>query len=229
MILLRLFMYILKPSNEWLRENANGTFRRTIIGLYQSILRCLLKSYRHYAISDTISLDCDRIKIIHEFRDLEFENELARNNIDVHPHKLSIDMPVSISKGKRKCCFKYFKWKNLKSIYIDNKELFIKHDDSLSINGNVLARIKSSSSEDIIIQSVIELNTIQKEQQFQIVDKHREIEHLYKNVKTKQPKNNLFRGDSVKNSDIQNNGEYLSKFEEKQIITKRGFEIDSTF
>lgn len=92
MILLRLFMYLLKPSTERLRKRTNGAFKRMCIRLYQSILRCLLKNYRHYAISDTISLDGGRIKIIHEFRDLKFENELVRNGIDVHPHLLSREM-----------------------------------------------------------------------------------------------------------------------------------------
>lgn len=220
-------MYLLKPSNEWLRKKSNGTFRRMRVRLYQSILRCLLKSYRHYAISDTISIDGGRIKIIHEFRDLEFENELVRNGIDVRPYLLSCEMSFSNSKGSPSGCFKYFKWKDLKSIYVDDKELFIKHDDSLSINGNVTGKIKTSSSEDIIIRSIIELKAYKKEPQTQTIHEKMEIESVSKN---KRSNNGLFRGERIREREKSlNSTEVLSQSEKEQRIAKRGFEIDTTF
>lgn len=220
-------MYLLKPSTERLRKRTNGAFKRMCIRLYQSILRCLLKNYRHYAISDTISLDGGRIKIIHEFRDLKFENELVRNGIDVHPHLLSREMSFAHSKGNCTGCFKYFKWKDLKSIYIDDKELFIKHDDSLSINGNVTGKIKSSSSEDIIIRSITELKTVKKRTAGSDYTKKIEIEFVPQN---KRPNNVFFRGDWIHEREKpQNKTEVLSQSEVEQRIAKRGFEIDATF
>ncbi len=213
-----------------MKNKSNGTLRRMCIRLYQSILKWLLKSYRHYAISDTISLDGGRIKIIHEFRDLEFENELVRNGIDVRPHLLSCEMCFAHSKGNRTGCFKYFKWKDLKSIYIDDKELFIKHDYSLSINGNVTGKIKSSSSEDIIIRSITELKTIKKDQQAQATQEKKESESVPQNKTNKRPNNGLFRGERIqKRERPQNSTGVRTPPEEEQRITKRGFEIDTTF
>lgn len=221
-------MHLLKPSNERLMVGPNGTFRRMCIRLYQSILRCLLKSYRQYAISDMITIDGGRIKIVHELRDLEFENELARNNIDVRPHMLYNDIPVAISKGRFRFCFKYFKWKDQKSIYFGENELFIKHDDSLLINGNVINNILCSSAKDIIVRSIIELQTIMKEQHPHII--HEEVESLIKNKNAKAFKNGLFVGERVRGREqLQNIADALSQPEEEQRIIKHGFEIDTTF
>ena len=123
--------------------------------------------------------------------------------------------------------FKYFKWKDLKSIYVDDKELFIKHDDSLSINGNVTGKIKTSSSEDIIIRSIIELKAYKKEPQTQTIHEKMEIESVSKN---KRSNNGLFRGERIREREKSlNSTEVLSQSEKEQRIAKRGFEIDTTF
>lgn len=82
MILFKLFMRFLKPSNEQLRNKANGVFCQMQIRLYQSLLKWLLKSYTCYAISDTILIDNGKIRIEHNSRDVNFEEELRQNWID---------------------------------------------------------------------------------------------------------------------------------------------------
>lgn len=222
-------MYILRPSDERLRKKTNGTLIKMCIRLYQSILKWLLKSYRHYAISDVISIDCEKIKITHEFRDLEFEKELLRNNIDTQCHILYRDMPVLIPKGRHGFCFNYFKWKDLKSIYIDDEEMFIKHDEDLSINGNVSANIKSSTAEDMIIRIVIGVET-KKGMQLQDASGREVMESLHKNRKAKlSPKNGLFKEERALKRGIQNDADDLSDSEGESRIAKRGFEIDTTF
>lgn len=229
--MLKLLVHLLKPSNEWLKGETNGTFIRMYIRLYQSILKWLLKSYRHYAISDTVLIDSGRIKVVHEFLDPEFENELRRNNIDVRQHMIVREMPFSSLKSKHDYCFKYFKWKDCKSIYIDDKELFIKHDDFLSINGNVAANVQSSSIEDIIVSSIIKLQRIKKEPQNQTLQESIEVKSVPQNKRNKCPNHSLFRGERIhERKKPQNATEVLSRPEdEEQRITKRGFEIDTTF
>lgn len=225
MILFRLFMHLLKPSDEQLKKKSNGTFIRMCIQLYQSILKYLLKSYKHYAILDIISIDSERIKIVHEFRDLFFEHELMRNGINIRPHLLSKDGDVAIYKGRSGFWFKYFKWKDLKSIYIDNNELFIKHDNSLSINSNATINVKSSSEKDIIFRSIIELKTIHPKQSFQMTNNNIKIEPLNKGKEHKE----IFKREGTRKIATQNNTDDLSYIDRKQSITKRGFEIDTTF
>ncbi len=127
MLLFRFFMYILKPSNERLRKKANGGLNRVLVTLYQFLLRWLMRCYKHYAIADTISIDNGRIKIIHEQRDSEFENELARNKIDIRPHFLTHEVPLNVNKGKYSYLLKYFHFKGITSVYVEHKELFVKH------------------------------------------------------------------------------------------------------
>lgn len=223
-------MYLLKPSNERLRKKTNGTFRKMCIRLYQSILKWLLKSYRHYAISDTISIDSGRIKIVHEFLDPEFENELRRNNIDVRQHMIVREMPFTSLKSKYDYSFKYFKWEDCKSIYIDDKGLFIKHDDYFSINGNVSANIRSSSAEDIIVRSIVKLQRIKKEPRNQTLQESIGVESVPQNKTNKHLNNGLLGGERIRERETyENSTDVLSQPEEEQRITKRGFEIDTTF
>lgn len=160
--ILRIIMWLLKPSNERVKNlNGNSWLTRFTIRVYRSLLSRLQKSYLYYAISDTVLLDGGRIKIVHEFRDLEFEDELKRNGIDIQPHMLTTALPLYATKSKRSVRFYYFRFKNVLSMYVDDKELFIKHDSDISIDGTVLADVKKSSTSDIICRSMIELKTSQ--------------------------------------------------------------------
>lgn len=229
MMLLRFVMYLLKPSNELLRKRSNGTFIKMCIRLYQSILKWLLKHYRYYAISDTIYIDNGRIKIMYACRDLAFENELKRNGIDISPQMLSREGDVITIKKGRGGCFNYFKWKNITSVYIDDKEFFIKHDKQLSISGNVPADIKSSSPEDIIIRNIIKLHTIQNDRVSQPIQGNTANGPQTQKQKNTQTHNDLFIRDRVRYQQHQNNSDNDSNLEAEQRITKRGFEIDTTF
>lgn len=156
-MLLRFLSNIIKPSNEQLRNKTNGQFTRLKIWLYQLLLRRLLKSYLHYAISDSIVINNGDIKIVHEFRDLGFESELIRNRIGFKSDMISHSLPIMIRKSKAIRNFSFFNFKNLLSIYVDGKELFIKHDETFSIDGTVEGKIKCSINSDCISQSIIKI------------------------------------------------------------------------
>lgn len=154
---LRFLLNIIKPSNEQLRSKTNGKFTRFKIWLYQLLLRRLLKTYLHYAISDTIIINNEDIKIVHEFRDLGYENELLRNKIGFKSEMISHSIPILIRKSKVIRSFYFFKFKNLLSIYVDGKELFIKHDEAFSIDGTVQGKIKCSKNDSCFSQSIIKI------------------------------------------------------------------------
>lgn len=210
-MLIRAFIHIIRPSNEQLRNTKNW-LSRFIIKVYQYLLSLLKKSYLHYAISDTILLDNGNIKIIHEFRDLEFESELKRNGVDIRPLMLSTSIPVNAVKSKRCIWYSYFKFKDLLSIYVNNVELFIKHDSSISINGNMFANIKKSSSSDIICRSTIE-QTVEKKH------KHSQLQRGNQFSKdTIPPHNNIKPQKNSESIDIK-----------PIFIERHGFDIDTTF
>lgn len=156
-MLLRFLSNFIKPSNEQLRNKTNGQFTRLKIWLYQLLLRRLLKSYLHYAISDSIVINNGDIKIVHEFRDLGFESELIRNRIGFKSDMISHSLPILIRKSKAIRNFSFFNFKNLLSIYVDGKELFIKHDETFSIDGTVQGKIKCSTNDSCVSQSIIKI------------------------------------------------------------------------
>lgn len=156
-MLLRFLLNLIKPSNDQLRCKNAGTFIRMKIWLYQLLLRRLLKTYLHYAISDTIIMDNGNIKIVHEFRDLGFESELIRNKINFKPDMITHSIPLFVQKDKSIRNFHFFKFKNLLSLYVGGKELFIKHDDVFSIDGTLKGKIRCSSKNSNLPQSVVEI------------------------------------------------------------------------
>lgn len=156
-MLLRCLSNLIKPSNEQLRNKTNGQFTRLKIWLYQLLIRRLLKSYLHYAISDSIVINNGDIKIVHEFRDLGFESELTRNRIGFKSDMISHSLPILIRKSKAIRNFSFFNFKNLLSIYVDGKELFIKHDETFSIDGTVQGKIKCSTNDSCVSQSIIKI------------------------------------------------------------------------
>lgn len=173
-MVLRFLLNQIKPSNEQLRSKDAGRFTHLRIQLYQFLLRRLLRTYLHYAISDTIIINSGSVKITHEFRDLGFESELIRNKIEFKSDMISHSMPLLIRKSRATCHFLFFNFKSLLSLYIDGKELFIKHDESCSIDGTVNGRIRCSSHKKMITQSIIEIfiSDKLKQQIFFMPDNH---------------------------------------------------------
>lgn len=240
--ILRIIMWLLKPSNERL-NNANSWLTRFTIRVYRSLLSQLQKSYLHYAISDTVLLADGRIKIVHEFRDLEFESELKRNGIDIQSHMLTTTIPLYATKSKRSASFNYFRFKNLLSIYVDDKELFIKHDSAISIDGTVFADVKKSSFSDVICRSIIDLKTSQwqsytsssadtnsAERREHTSNESNQKSGTIEKKSNKLQRSNLFGEDTI--------FVHSSKFQEAPVntqktdpvvIEKYGFEIDATF
>lgn len=154
-MLLRVLLYLIKPSDEQLQRRNNGWFIETTIWLYERLLRRLLRSYIHYAIYDTILLDGGRIKVVHEYRDLEFESELRRNRVALKDDVVSQSLPLVKPKSRSKRYFGYFKFKSKLSLYANGKELFISHDDNYSVDGTLRSKVRSSVKDEAMIHSII--------------------------------------------------------------------------
>ena len=232
---LRFLMKLIKPTNEQLRHSKSDKWiARQTQSIYKCMLNQLHKSYLYYAIHDTITIDNGRVKIVHEFRDIEFENELKRNGIDTRPYLLSATLPFSTLKSKSKKWYGYFRFKDLFSVYIDDKEVFVKNDSSHSTSGTVTANIKVSSSSDIIRRSFIEIKSNPNES---IKERQKELSSSLK-ASAKTPhkdmnvpqRKNIFERDVIhaaRQTTSEKNAE--KRMNESEIIEKRGFEIDTTF
>jgi hypothetical protein len=239
-MLLRSLSNLIKPSNEQLRNKTNGQFTRLKIWLYQLLLRRLLKSYLHYAISDSIVINNGDIKIVHEFRDLGFESELIRNRIGFKSDMISHSLPIMIRKSKATRNFSFFNFKNLLSIYVDGKELFIKHDETFSIDGTVQGKIKCSTNDSCVSQSIIKI-LYQKnclEPLNNIPDQRRKLTSDKKPTNQRQRKTttspNIFEREreispiTTPKVSTADKTEIINDIQPKA-IEKKGFDIDTSF
>lgn len=156
---LRLFMLIIKPSDKILKSRSNGALNTFRIELYDFILKRLLKSYSHYAISDTVLIESKGVKLIHEYRDMEFENELSRNKISFLPRVKAVTLPYSQRKPRRKSFFSYFRFKDTLAVDVDGKKLYLAHDDIYSVSGNLKANAKCSGDYIGLPIGMIEVNS----------------------------------------------------------------------
>ena len=242
-MLLRFFLKVVKPTNEQLRRpNDSSWLSKATLNVYQWFLSILQKTYLYYAISDTVVLEKGRIKIIHESRDIEFENELKRNGIDIRLHMLTTSMPFNAHKKRKGLWYKYFRFSDLVSVYIDDKELFIKHDSFFSISGTMQASLKTSSPSDILYGSVMEVIPIlfpkNYDQTIVASQKRHQQEPVRpssdnggKNDKAKQTRRvNMFGNDILPTPKVTSgNNIEEDKTKEPVSIEKKGFKIDTSF
>lgn len=239
-MLLRFLLNLIKPSNEQLRCKNIGKFIRLKVWLYQLLLKRLLKTYLHYAIFDTIIIDNGEIKIVHEFRDLGFESELVRNKLNFKADLISHSIPLSKQKEKSTCYFHFFRFKDLLSLYVDGKELFIKHDEFCSIDGVLPGKIKCSSKSSCFSQSVIEILSLQNSMESlnNITHQKTKIIHDKKPASQRQRKTttspNLFERErnlspiTIPKVSTVDKTEIIYDSQPK-VIEKKGFDIDTSF
>ncbi len=169
--MLRFLLRIFRPSNSRMRNPQQDTDSARIgMRLYRFLLDKLAKSYVHYAISDTVDLLGGRVKVVHEFRDLEFEKELSRIGYDVRPKMVSGSLPHRSMRNGHSSSFRYFRFKDLLSVYVDNREFFIKHDKDITFDGTIKASLRQSVQEDIIFRSILMLEGNNDMRQYEAYD-----------------------------------------------------------
>lgn len=237
---LRIILNIIKPSNEQLRNKTNGQFTRLKIWLYQLLLRRLLKSYLHYAISDSIVINNGDIKIVHEFRDLGFESELIRNRIGFKSDMISHSLPIMIRKSKATRNFSFFNFKNLLSIYVDGKELFIKHDEALSIDGTIMGKLQCSPNKGCIFQSIITIMQQQNSIEYLNNKIHQQAKLTFDKKSTNQRQRKIVTSPNIFEREREISPITTPKVStadkteitydnQPKAIEKKGFDIDTSF
>lgn len=154
-MLLRLLLKLLKPTDQELRRKSNGRLVRCKVGIYQFCLKQLAGSYSHYAMSDTVVIYNDALRITREFRDVGFENELNRNKISFTSPLTSQTFPMTRQKNKARRFFYYFRFEDLLRITIDGKELVIRHNDCYTIDGSVNAGLKCTDKRGGFSRAVV--------------------------------------------------------------------------
>lgn len=219
-MILRLFMMTIKPSDSLLKRKKPDGFDKFRIRLYQGILKRLMKSYSYYAVNDKVDIPGMGVTVRHEFRDLAFETEVKRNKLEFLPKV-----------KRKKSHFRYFSFVDNLYMTVDGKEICIRHDDAMSVSGNLRNKTRCSSGTGGIPQSVIEVLRAQartmKEEQVTIPEK---------TVKSEKPvrrnRTGLFAKEKeipVKEIPVEQPPVEEPQPEEPPTIGKKGFAIDTTF
>ncbi len=222
-MLLQLIIKILKPSNDLLKKRKKHRFARIQIWLYKCVLKQLSKTYAYYAISDQIIIS-RHISVIHEYRDLEFEEELRRNKIDITPKlRLTIDRQFL----NKKCAqrpFYLFKFKDVLIINTNERKIEINRSQESLIDSSEKLKVKTSSDGDIIKRSIIEVVG-------EIDKTNRQINRV-ETSKSSTTTKNMFGNaptDSVFHEDEIDSMHMDDKEKEVLLIDKKGFQIDTSF
>ncbi len=139
LLLFKIFLYLLRPSDAKLKMRKPGRVLRWRISLYRAVLRRLLWTYRYYAVYDVVAVDKGMVKVVHECRDYGFERELARNKMALDKSLGDKEFPFSVERTGSRWLAGYFKFEDTVKVYVNGKELQIRHDDHFSVDGNVNA------------------------------------------------------------------------------------------
>lgn len=192
--------------------------------MYKYVFTQLKKAYSYYAVSDTIFLMNESIRIVHECRDVEFEKELKRIGIDIHTHMQEMQMPVNHIRKKQSLFYKFFKWDNQLTVCYGNKEITICRGNNVSIDGTLNSKVLLSLPTDVICRSNLEVQSSYATEG---------IENKYKTTALKRDggiKSGIFSKEinhSTKSKS--NSASYSNREKETRNIAKQGFEIDTTF
>lgn len=240
-MLIKLFMKILKPSDRELRRKVRGRFCNIRICFYQFMLKRLLRAYAHYAISDSVGISEGNIKVIHEFRDLGFECELARNKIDFKPQMSSATLPYMRSRSKLKRFFRFFDFEDMFKVYMDGKELCVRRGQSYVIKGSMRTKVKCSSAEMGLSQTLIEILASRGKPKPEPKSEPKPEPKSEPGPKPgpRKPWKNIFDKDKdiIRRVPVPPKEENAEEIEtagptppqEPEVIEKKGFEIDTTF
>ena len=242
---LRLFLRLIRPTDKQLKSRNCGYLTSKKILLYRFLLRRLLKTYSHFAISDVVALDDGDIKIVHEYRDLEFESELARNRIDFKSEKLPMRLPVMKRKSSSVSYYGYFRFDDRLTLYVNGKKLHITHDKYYSIDGTLSGKLLGSSGDDCVFQTAMLLSVpgkarVQRNRPESQPQAHAKKDENGTEAKTRLPKGpksqngSMFGKERTVVAAVSQNGTdsgiSVKNEEEKSVlIKKRGFDIDASF
>lgn len=150
---------------KWLRPEVIPSPRRKDIPfgekarlfLYKRCILILKKWYSRYAFSDSIFLNgISPIKLVHEHRDYDFENELKRLHIPLPVNMVDHTGPVSSAqeRNKKRPFYKNFYFEDQLHLEADGQIVSISHGKGRLFNSKIKGKLKESDRTSSILQYV---------------------------------------------------------------------------
>lgn len=225
-------MKLLRPDDGLMRKKSPDKVGICRIWVYQRLLKHLSKSYFHYAKSDVIVLEFEDIKIVHEYRDREFETELRRNKIDFQLKPQNVPFPFFYAGIRQKSHFTYFNFKDSLVLHVGSRSVTVLHEDVISVDGSLKCRVRGSEQMCGLTELAVEVTSsgrqkLKKDKFLELTSSGMERQPD-SGKKTSARKMGIFAKETpVSVVDIP-----VVETEQEDIpalIEKRGFEIDSSF
>lgn len=229
---LHLLLKLLRPDDGLLRRKSPGKAGTCRIWLYQRLLKHLSKSYFHYAKSDVITLEADDVKVVHEYRDREFETELRRNRIDFQLKPKTVSFPFFGAGVRQKSHFTCFNFKDSLVLHVGSRSVTVLHEDVYSVDGSLKCRVRCSEDRCGLTEITVEVASygrkkLKEDNLPELTSSRNERQPDFRK-KTSARKRGIFsRETPVSVVDI-----HVVETEPEDaptLIEKRGFEIDSSF
>lgn len=117
-----------------------------------------METYLSHAIFDTVTMKSGRVKVVHSYRDLDFEAELKRNGISIASKMSESRMPFRKKVKQSDYGLELLHFKDSLKVVVDGKSMEIEHGETLSIVGDALTTLKVSNSSDIIVRTSAEIS-----------------------------------------------------------------------
>lgn len=129
MSLYSLLISVLRPDDSvWGRRKLTGR-QKMRVSLYRWLLKRGLKAYRNLAVFDVVSAAGGRIKVTHEYRDLEFEAKLKKAKLTLPLLYKSALFPFETRVRRRRFGWRWFSFTDTLVVEIDRKKVCVEHGD----------------------------------------------------------------------------------------------------
>lgn len=150
MSLFSLLILVLRPNESIWRRRKLTSGEQLRVSLYRWILMRGKKAYRRLAVSDVISMSGGRVKVVHEYRDLEFERKLKEAKIAVpHSYKAAVYPFESVTRSRQRG-WKWFNFTDTLSVEIDGQKVSVEHGELYKVCGSAKATAKRTGPDDVL-------------------------------------------------------------------------------
>ena len=150
MSLFSLLILVLRPNESIWRRRKLTSGEQLRVSLYRWILMRGKKAYRRLAVSDVISMSGGRVKVVHEYRDLEFERKLKEAKIAVpHSYNATVYPFESMTRGRQRG-WKWFNFTDTLSVEIDGQKVSVEHGELYKVCGSAKATAKRTGPDDVL-------------------------------------------------------------------------------
>jgi hypothetical protein len=127
MTLYSILLSVFSPHESVWRRRKLAGFEKVRVFMYRALLKCGQKAYRNLAVFDVVSAAGGRIKVTHEYRDLEFEAKLKKAKLTLPLSYKVTSFPFEDRMRRRGFGWRWFNFADTLVVEIDRKKIYVEH------------------------------------------------------------------------------------------------------